>query len=176
MRVFNSSDQSGPSGRDRHPLSLDSDRTYHCPICRHGQMQELTLMDVFACNFCRHIFEVNLEQQTVQVVDSTQPMVWRWGGHRWQPVYQGNWDMTLMLWVVLLALMIVPAGLVAASAYVFPPLEGSTGQHFPLYWAIGTLITHAIMVFWLLAEYYQAPLYVSTKIRLRRWIEQLSGN
>lgn len=132
-------------------------------------------MDTFACNFCRHIFEFNLEQQTVQVVDSSQPLAWRWLGHRWQSVYQGKWDMTLMLWVVVVALVLVPAGLVATSAYIFPPLEGSPGEQLPLYWAGGTLLIHLLMVLWLLSEYYQAPLYVAAKIRLRRWAEQFSN-
>ncbi|HEY9735870.1 MAG TPA: hypothetical protein V6D06_06290 [Trichocoleus sp.] len=156
-------------------LSLDNSSTYLCPVCRHGQIEAMVMMDTFACNFCRHIFELNLEQQTVQVVDSSQPLAWRWLGHRWQSVYQGQWDMTLMLWVVVVALVLVPAGLVATSAYVFPPLEGSPGEHLPLYWAIGTLLIHLFMVLWLLSEYYQAPLYVAAKIRLRRWAEQFSN-
>ncbi|HEY9761980.1 MAG TPA: hypothetical protein V6D07_05615 [Trichocoleus sp.] len=174
MRFLDPKGQSGRSAEPRQVLRLDNSSTYLCPVCRHGEIEAMALMDAFACNFCRHIFEANLEQQTVHVVDSSQPMTWRWIGNRWQSVYQGQWDMTLMLWVVVVALVIVPAGLVATSAYVFPPLEGSPGEQLPLYWAAGTLIIHLLMVLWLLAEYYQAPLYVSAKIRLRHWIEQLS--
>ncbi|WP_199306738.1 hypothetical protein [Pseudanabaena sp. FACHB-2040] len=175
MPLFASKPKPGRPLESSRGLSVDSGSTYLCPVCRHGQIEAMTLMDAFACNFCRHIFEVNLEQQTVQVVDSSQPMSWRWIGHRWQSIYQGKWDMTLMLWIVVVALVLVPAGLVATSAYVFPPLEGSPGEHLPLYWAAGTLLIHLLMVLWLLGEYYQAPLYVAAKIRFRHWAEQVSG-
>lgn len=176
MQLLNRQTQSKKAATPGRQLSLEPGTSYLCPVCRHGQIEPMTLMDAYACNFCRHIFEANLAQQSVQVVDSSQPMAWQWIGHRWQSIYQGKWDMTLMLWVVAVALVLVPAGLVATSAYVFPTLEGSPGARLPLYWTGGTLVLHLLMVLWLLAEYYQAPVYVAAKIRLRRWAEQISGS
>jgi hypothetical protein len=159
----------------QRPLSLEPAESYDCPVCRHGQIQAMALMDTFACSFCRHILEANLEQQTVHIVDGAQPMGWRWLGHNWQPIYQGRADITLMLWVVGTVLMIFPAGIVALGAYMFPPLEGTTGPNWPMLWAIGTLLVHGTMVGWLVAEYYQFPPYVMAKIRLQRWREQISN-
>ena len=66
--------------------------------------QAMPLMDAYACNFCRHILEANLEQQTVHIVDGVQPMGWRWLGWRWQPLYQSSADVTITLWVVGIAI------------------------------------------------------------------------
>ena len=46
-------------------------------------------------------------------------MGWRWLGWRWQPLYQSSADVTITLWVVGIALMILPAGIVALGAYLF---------------------------------------------------------
>ncbi|MGF1567679.1 MAG: hypothetical protein ACFCVD_06365 [Nodosilinea sp.] len=162
------------SARQPQPLRLDADAAYDCPICRHGQLQPMTLMDAYACNFCRHILDVNLAQQTVHVVDRIQPTGWRWQGWRWQPLHQESNDTTLALWVVGLGLTVFPAGIVALGAYMFPPLEDTAGVNWSVVWAVGTLVVHGAMVGWLLAEHYQFPPYVLAKIRLDRLLENLS--
>lgn len=161
--------------RQNRELKLDTGETYDCPVCRHGQIQAMTLMDTFACNFCRHILEVNLEQQTVHIVDGVQPMGWRWLGRRWQPIYQGSRDLTITLWVAGLVLVIFPAGIIALGAYLFPPLEASDGVQWSLVWATATLVAHTLMVGWLIAEHYQFPPYVLAKIRWQRLMERLAG-
>lgn len=147
---------------------LDLNGRYLCPVCRHGQIEALTLMDAFACDFCRHIFTVNLQNQTVQVVDSAQPMSWRWKGHTWRGVHQDNWNLTLIIWIVGLALVGFPTGLVWLSSHLFPPLPGSPGAQLPAVWAGLTLACHSALVLWLLSEHYQLPLYVSAKVRLQQ--------
>ncbi|MFZ4675399.1 MAG: hypothetical protein ACOYM4_06830, partial [Nodosilinea sp.] len=82
-----SGDTSLSQGKPQRRLNLEAGETYECPVCRHGQIQPMTLMDAYACSFCRHIFAVNLDQQTVHVVDKVQSMGWRWQGWRWQPLY-----------------------------------------------------------------------------------------
>ena len=62
--------------------------TYTCPVCRHGEVTAMTLMEAFACNFCRHIFAVNLEQQILKMADSQVPLSWRWNGRHWQGIQQ----------------------------------------------------------------------------------------
>jgi hypothetical protein len=172
-----SADHKPPLGRTRQlrSLQLDAAASYECPVCRHGQIQAMTLMDAYACNFCRHILEANLDQQTVHIVDGVQPMGWRWQGWRWQPIYQTPSDITLTLWVVGLALMVFPAGIVALGGYLFPPREGTTQVNWSLVWATATLLVHSVMVGWLIVEHYQFPPYVLAKIRLRRWLERLPG-
>lgn len=147
------------------PLSYQG--TYICPICRHGQIENLTLMDAFACNFCRHIFTANLSNQTVQVVDSAQPMTWRWNGRNWKASYQDDPSLTIVIWMVSAVLVTLPASIVWVMAYLFPPLPGSTWAWFPQVWLGCTLGVHALMVAWLLAEHYQLPLYITNRIRLR---------
>lgn len=154
--------------------SLSLEESYLCPVCRHGQITALVLTDAFACDFCRHIFTTNVAEQTVQVVDSSQPMSWRWNGQHWRTAYQDDRPLALVIWLMCLVLVSVPSGLIWLSAYIFPPLPGSRWAWFPSLWAGSAFFIHLSMVGWLLAEYYQFPLYVASKIRLRRWFDRVS--
>ncbi|WAL58323.1 hypothetical protein [Thermocoleostomius sinensis] len=149
---------------------LDYQGTYLCPVCRHGQISALTLMDAFACNFCRHIFTANLPAQTIQVVDSSQPMSWRWNGRTWKSTYQDDPNLTLVIWFIGAILIVLPSSIVWLMAYLFPPLPGSTWAWFPNVWLGCTIGVHLLMVSWLLAEHYQLPLYISSRIRIRTWL------
>jgi rubredoxin len=150
--------------------SLSYQDTYICPVCRHGQITGLTLMEAFACNFCRHIFTANLVDQSVQVVDSSQPMTWRWNGRSWQVAYHDDPNLTMVVWVIGIVLVILPASIVWLLAYLFPPMPGSTWAWFPSLWVGCTFGIHLLMVSWLLAEHYQLPIYVASRIRLREWL------
>jgi hypothetical protein len=147
--------------------TLDYQGTYICPVCRHGQISGLTLMDAFACNFCRHIFTANLHNQSVQVVDSSQPMSWRWTGQNWQVAYRDDGNLTAFIWLVGSAMVVLPAAIVWLATYTFPPLPGSPWDWFPRVWVGCTFLVHLFMVTWLMAEHYQFPIYVSGKVRLR---------
>lgn len=151
-------------------MSLSYSGTYICPVCRHGQISNLTLMEAFACNFCRHIFTANLEAQSVQVVDSSQPMSWRWNGRTWRFAYRDYPNVTVLVWFISAVLIILPASIVWISAYLFPPLPGSRWSWFPMAWLGFTFGVHFLMVAWLLAEHYHLPLYISSRIRLREWL------
>ena len=152
--------------------SLRFGDTYICPACRHGQINQLTLMDVYACDFCRHIFEINLEHQTIRVVDSTQPLLWYWNGFNWKSKHNLDENLTIFLWVVGAFLAVVPASIIGLSAYVFPPLPNTQWVWFPFVWAFSTLLAHLLMVSWLMAEHYQLPLYVLSKLRIQRWLNR----
>ena len=152
--------------------NLDYSGTYICPVCRHGQIETLALMDAFACNFCRHIFTANLPAQSIQVVDSAQPMSWRWNGRNWRMVYQDDFNLTVVIWAVGLALVSLPTSIVWLSSQIFPPLEGSPGEVIPTIWVGLTFTVHLVMVLWLIAEHYQIPAYVSAKIQLRQLFGQ----
>lgn len=141
--------------------------TYLCPVCRHGQIAPLTLMDAFACDFCRHIFTGNLQEQSIHVEDSSQPMTWRWNGHNWKSANQMDVDLTIVVWLVGVALVLLPPALIWLSSHTFPPLHGSTWAWFPAVWISLTFGAHFAFVSWLLAEHYQVPIYITYKIRLR---------
>lgn len=157
-----------PGGKSFTPkLRLSYQEVYPCPICRHGEIAGLVLTDAFACSFCRHIFTADLEEHTLRVEDSSQPLSWRWSGRNWQPIHREDFDLTLVIWIVGLALVIFPPMLVWFSykAVPQPPLM------FPTLWTALTLMAHLALVGWLLAEHYQFPLYIAGKIRLRTWME-----
>ncbi|UFP93356.1 hypothetical protein [Gloeobacter morelensis] len=155
----------GKSLSPKHRLSYQD--VYPCPICRHGEISSLVLTEAFACNFCRHIFTADLEENTLRVEDSSQPLSWRWNGRHWQSIHREDFDLTLVIWIVGLALVVFPPTLVWFSyrSLPEPPLL------FPLIWTVVTLIAHLVLVGWLLAEHYQFPLYIAGKIRLRTWME-----
>lgn len=159
-----------PVSSSRPDATLSYQGSYLCPICRHGQITGLTLMDAFACSFCRHIFTANVQQQTVQVVDSSQPLTWRWNGRNWQSTHQDDPSLTAVLWLIGVVLVTLPASIVWLMSYLFPPLPGSVWSWFPGIWIGCTLGVHLLMVGWLLAEHYQLPLYVASRVRLRQWL------
>ncbi len=158
------------SRRSDHSQSLSYQDSYICPVCRHGQISALTLMDAFACNFCRHIFTANLANQTVQVVDSSQPLSWRWNGRGWQSTHRDDPSLTAVVWFASIVLVLLPAGIVWLTSYLFPPLPGSLWDWFPNVWLGCTFGVHLLMVSWLLAEHYQIPIYVASRVRLRDWM------
>jgi len=156
---------------DHYP-GLSYQQTYVCPVCRHGQIEALTLMDAFACNFCRHIFTTNLQEQSIRVEDSSQPFVWRWTGRTWRPIQQDDFDLTLVIWLVSVALVALPTALIWLSYHTFPPLPGSTGYWVSTLWTALTFMFHFVLVLWLLVEHYQLPSYIALRIQLQRWLER----
>ncbi|MGG6295816.1 hypothetical protein ACQ4M4_15615 [Leptolyngbya sp. AN02str] len=158
---------------DYRPLSLDG--SYLCPICRHGDIASLVLMDAFACNFCRHMFSTNLESQTVEVVDSSQPISWWWNGRTWQSTRWEDQRVQSVLWLMGGAIVLLPPLIVGLSVYAFPPLPNSPLSWFPVVWVLGTFVIHLLMMGWLMAEHYQFPWYVSMKIRLRSLMERFNS-
>ncbi|NCJ05397.1 hypothetical protein GS597_02480 [Synechococcales cyanobacterium C] len=148
------------------PLSYEE--VYVCPVCRHGQLSGLTLMDAMACDFCRHIFTLNLEQQVLRIEDSAQAATWRWTGRGWVPTRRHSPDLLLGLWIFATALLVMPGLLVWLSYQVFPPLPSSRGAWLPGVWILMTFASHGAIALWLLCEYYQFSVYVSAKIQLQR--------
>ncbi|ASC69852.1 hypothetical protein XM38_007820 [Halomicronema hongdechloris C2206] len=176
MAWLSSNPQQTHQGRERsgaEPVRLSLTNQYLCPVCRHGHIHALVLMESFSCDFCRHMFAANLSEQTIHMVDGTQPTGWRWNGRTWKSLRQGDLDMTLMVWIVGILLIIAPVGLISVSAYMFPPLDEALA--WPIAWAIITLLTHMTLVVWLLAEHYQVSTYIAIKVRLRQLIERFQA-
>ncbi|MDJ1175636.1 hypothetical protein [Roseofilum capinflatum] len=151
---------------------LNTHDTYTCPLCRHGQISALTLMDAFACNFCRHIFSANLQQQTLQLADGDRPFAWYWTGKTWINATMGrSGDRSYLLWLLSLPLILLPPTLIGLASYIFPPDPQSSGAWLPLVWTGLTLLTHLLLVAWLMFEYYQWPFFQAILIR---WQQRLS--
>jgi hypothetical protein len=155
---------------------LDLEETYPCPACGSGELSAIALMDIFACNFCRHVFTTNLQAQSLHLADSLQPMAWQWNGKRWRTAQQGDTS-AAVVWIFAAVLTVLPVSLIAISNYVFPALESSKDSaSFPLTWTALTLLSHGFMSGWLLAEYHRWPWYVGSRVRLRRWKERWSSD
>lgn len=148
--------------------TLNHHDTYTCPVCGQGELSVITLTEAFGCSFCRHIFDVNLTSQSLHMLDSAQPMVWFWTGERWRYNRRSNAHVTAVVWSFALVIACLPALLIILSNYMFPPIDGDGVNQFSVVWTLVTLLAHAGIVSWLIAEHYQWPWYVSTKIRLSR--------
>ena len=144
--------------------------TYPCPVCRHGDIDTLPLMEALACNFCNHIFVPNLEQQILKMADSQLPLSWRWDGRHWRSLRQEEVDFSWLYLVAAIAFVAFPTSIVSLGAYFFPPLPGTPMSWFPLFWAVLTLFSHLACLAWLLVEYYQFPLGLYLRAIGRRWL------
>ena len=161
---------------ERALQSLTLDQRYSCPICRHGQLQGMVLMDAFSCDFCRHIFSVNLQEQVLRVEDRVPKSAWQLKKGRWRSLNPVSVDLSAIIWLTGAFLVLVPAGLIGLSAYVFPPIGGLTWSSFPVMWGEFTLMAHGIIAIWLLLEHYQLPSYVAAQIAWARAWERLRSN
>jgi hypothetical protein len=142
---------------------LDYYGAYTCPVCRHGEVAAMPLMEAFACNFCRHIFTVNLQQQILKIADSQNSLSWRWNGRHWQGIQQEGIDNGWGYGIMAIAFVLLPTMLVGSGAYYFPPLPGSRLAWLPPLWVFLTFITHLSLILWLIMEYYQFPLLLYLK-------------
>jgi hypothetical protein len=148
------------------PLSYDD--VYPCPVCRHGEIANLSLMEAFACNSCRHIFTANLEQESLKLADSQIPLTWSWNGRTWQGVKSQDLEWSWAYWLGGTIFVILPTTIVGLSAYLFPALPGSRLFWFPTFWTGLTFISHLACLVWLILEYYQFPVWLYIRASLQR--------
>jgi hypothetical protein len=144
---------------------FDDDGQYPCPACRCGNLIPITLTEALGCETCRHIFTLDLNQQTLKMVDREPSITWRWTGQHWRGQHLGQIEINWIYWLLACVLILMPPGLIAVSGLLFPPVSGSGWVWFPLVWAGITLFAHLSMVVWMVTEAYQFPLllYVRTK-------------
>ena len=109
--------------------NLNLGNIYYCPVCRHGEISAMPLMEAMGCNFCRHIFTVNLEKQLLKMADSHLALTWRWDGRNWKGLQKDRLEPSWFYWLAGMAFILIPPLLVGCGAYLFPPLADD-----PLYW------------------------------------------
>ncbi|MEC4983705.1 MAG: hypothetical protein SAJ37_12200 [Oscillatoria sp. PMC 1068.18] len=150
---------------------------YSCPVCRHGKISGMAMMDAFACNFCNNIFTANLEEQILKKADSQPPLMWHWNGKNWSGAHRPDVNLGWDYVVVAIAFILFPTATIGISAYLFPPLPGDPLYWFPVFWTFLTFLVHLSCVVWLMIEYYQFPVSIYFKAvgrhfwgRLRRKI------
>jgi hypothetical protein len=148
------------------------DARYPCPVCRHGHIEGLFMVDAFSCGFCRHIFTI--DGRYLRLEDNIQSFRWRWNGDRWMSLRQElSPDWFLLIWTLAVGFVSIPTALVWLAYHTFPPLPGQSGAGFPALWTGLVFLSHFIIVGWLCAEHFQFPLYVTAKLYWQRFVDQL---
>jgi hypothetical protein len=143
---------------------------YNCPVCRHGEISVLPLMEAFACDFCRHIFTANLEKQLLKMADSQISLTWRWDGRAWKGIQKEELEPSWLYWLAGLIFLFAPPSITGFASYLFPPVEGSALSWFPIFWTILVFLSHLLCLVWLVMEYYQFPVFIYLQaIRNRIW-------
>ena len=137
---------------------LNDHDVYPCPVCRHGEVAAMPLMEALACNFCHHIFTLDLEQQVLKMVDSQLPLTWYWTGQTWKRIQKKNLTLGWVYGFLSLGFVILPTSLTGLCAYIFPPIPHSPLSWLPVTWVLLTAICHSAIISWLLIAYYQFPL------------------
>lgn len=148
---------------------LNFECAYPCPVCRLGQIRNLSLMDAFACDLCRHIFEANLERQQLKMVARQPPLIWRWNGLHWVEAHLEGIELGWGYILAAIALVALPTTLIGLTIYAFPPTPDTPLSWVPYIWAGLTFLSHLGIIVWLVIEFYQIPLYVYLRA-LRRYL------
>ncbi|NMF56761.1 hypothetical protein [Pseudanabaena yagii] len=142
----------------RSPVSFMS---APCPICRHGAIAEMPMMDSLGCNFCNHIFviekESNSMRQILRMADTISTLRWVWNGKGWEnanevQVYTSRW-----LVVVGILLVLVPTAIASLAVYLFPTEPDVPLAWFPKFWAIATFFGHLFVLLSITQDYVQFP-------------------
>lgn len=141
---------------------------YSCPVCRHGKISTMPLMETFACNFCQHIFTANFDKQLLKMADSQLPLTWYWNGKNWKGIHREGAEMGWGYLVFGLSFVIFPTSIVGLGTYLFPPLPDSPLSWLPLFWTVLTFLTHLFCLIWLIIEYYQFPIFLYVRAIKRR--------
>ena len=163
-----------PSGIDRLQQEWTEFNRFHikgeysCPVCRHGKVSEMPLMEAFSCNFCQHIFTTNFEKQLLKMADSQLPLTWYWNGKTWKGIHREGVEIGWSYVIVALAFILLPTSIVGSGMYFFPASPGSLLAWLPLAWTIATFCAHLFCVIWLIIEYYQFPIFLYVRALKRK--------
>ena len=142
---------------------------YPCPVCRHGKVAEMPLMETFACNFCQHIFTTNFDKQLLKMADSQLPLTWYWNGKIWKGIHREGTEVGWAYLVFAVAFVFIPTAIISTGAYLFPPMSGSFLSWLPFAWAGLTFCAHLFCVIWLVIEYYQFPIFLYIRALKRKF-------
>lgn len=142
---------------------------YNCPVCRHGRVSALPLMEAFACNFCSHIFTANLEKQLLEMVDSQISLTWRWDGRGWKGIQREEMEPSWLYWIAGAIFLFLPPGITGLASYLFPPSPGDNLSWFPSFWTLLVFLSHLTLLVWLVVEYYQFPVFIYLRVLKQRF-------
>ena len=136
--------------------NLSMEEVYTCPVCYHGQISAMTLMDAFSCNFCNHIFTADLVKQSLKIADASSPLSWKWNGKKWKADHpQVEWSWVIQLLAV--GFILLPTTLIGLSVDFFPPTPVTPLCWLPIFWIGLTFLSHLAIIVNILIDYYQFP-------------------
>lgn len=152
---------------------FNCNESYPCPVCRTGEITALPLMDeTFSCQFCQHLFQGDFSQQLLTLMDSEIPLSWYWNGKGWSPPQRKGVELGWQYAIAACVFLLLPTSIVGVGAYLFPPVPGTPLAWLPTVWTGLTLLTHLGILFWLVVEYYQFPVVIYIRVRLRQVFSQ----
>ncbi len=165
-KVWNLSDRPDQNWAESHRFNIKGE--YSCPVCRHGKVAAMPLMETFACNFCQHMFTTNFDKQLLKMADSQLPLTWYWNGKNWKGLHREGAEIGWGYLIFALGFVFLPTGIIALGTYLFPPLPDSPLYWLPVIWSILTFLAHLSCLIWLIIEYYQFPIFLYIRALKRR--------
>ena len=141
---------------------------YFCPVCRHGKISAMPLMETFACSFCQHIFTTNFDKQLLKMADSQLPLTWYWNGKNWKGIHREGAEIGWAYLIFGIGFVLLPTAIVGLGTYLFPPSPDSPLSWLPLFWDILTFLAHLSCLIWLVIEYYQFPIFLYIRALKRK--------
>jgi hypothetical protein len=149
---------------------------YPCPVCRHGKIAEMPMMETFSCSFCQHIFTTNYDKQLLKMADSQLPLTWYWNGKIWKGIHREGVEVGWAYILFAIAFVFLPTTIIATGVYLFPPMDDSLLSWLPLFWTILTFCSHLFCIIWLIIEYYQFPIFLYVRALKRKLASSASLN
>lgn len=132
-----------------------------CPICRHGAIAEMPMMESLGCNFCNHIFviekEPNSMRQVMRMADTVSTLRWVWNGKCWENANEAQLLTSRWLAIAGILLVLVPTLITSLAANLFPTEPDLPLSWFPKFWAITTFFGHLFVVLSIAQDYIQFP-------------------
>ncbi len=125
--------------------SLSDQEVYPCPICAVGEISIMPLMEVMACQFCRHIFTADYENQQLQMADRQPPLMWRWNGKSWSERRLKGVEIGWGYALGAIAFVVLPTTLIGITIYARPPVPSSPLSWFPVF-CVRSIIAMVIIV------------------------------
>ncbi|MGK7923589.1 MAG: hypothetical protein AB4080_26685 [Trichodesmium sp.] len=156
--------------------NLSIEEVYTCPVCYHGDISAMTLMEAFSCNFCNHIFIPDLVKQSLHMADSSSPLSWRWNGEKWKANHpQVEWSWLIKLLAV--GFVLLPTTLIGLTAYFFAPIPGTPLCWLPIFWTGLTFVSHLTIIVNIVIDYYQFPVRLYLKAVIKNlWFQGATEN
>ena len=146
---------------------LSDQEVYPCPICAVGEISTMPLMEVMACQFCRHIFTADYENQQLQMADRQPPLMWRWNGKSWSERQLKDVEIGWGYALGAIAFVVFPTTLIGITVYARPPVSSSPLSWFPVFWTGLTFVLHLGIIAQVVIEFLDFPLgaYLQQKLQ-----------